>query len=73
MAVVQSGDQQLLITTDILLDGVHFHLDQATLPQIGYKAMACSLSDCAAMASIPFVAVVAVALPDTLSFEQAQQ
>jgi len=73
MAVLQTGSQELLITTDMLVEGVHFDLAEAQLEQVGYKAMACSLSDCAAMAAVPFVAVAAVALPSAMTMDQAQQ
>jgi thiamine-monophosphate kinase len=62
-AVVTSSGSPWLVKTDMLLDGVHFHLAQAGPRRVGRKAMGVNLSDIAAMGGKPVAAVVSVALP----------
>ena len=72
MAALDLGGRPVLITGDMLLDGVHFDSTEHSLKDIGRKAAACSLSDCAAMAVRPLGALVSLALPRRLGMEQAK-
>lgn len=65
-AVVRCGREDLLVTTDQVLDGVHFLLKRDGPAAAGRKAMARNLSDIAAMAGEPLAAVACVALPKGL-------
>ena len=62
-ALTMPGGPELLVTTDMLMDGRHFRLEEAGAEAVGYKALAVNLSDIAAMAGAPLAAFVAVALP----------
>jgi len=65
MAIVRlAGESECLVTVDALVEGTHFDLEKATPREVGYKALAASLSDAAAMAALPVCAVAWVALPN---------
>lgn len=56
--------ERMVLTGDILVEGVHFSLEYMTLPEVGYKALAVNLSDCAAMGARPDSVLVQVVLPE---------
>ncbi len=63
-AVLAGLDQgRVVVTTDMLSDGVDFHLDEIDPQQAGHKALAVNLSDLAAMAARPVAAFVSLGLP----------
>ena len=55
--------RQWVVTTDMLMDGVDFHVGQHDPALIGRKSLAVNLSDLAAMGSRPVACFVSVALP----------
>lgn len=63
-AVLAHIDQaQVVVTTDMLTDGVDFILSEIDPQQAGHKALGVNLSDLAAMAAQPVAAFVSLALP----------
>jgi thiamine-monophosphate kinase len=71
VATLEPTPGGLLWTTDMLMDGVDFDSRAHAWIDIGRKAMAVNLSDCAAAATIPVAALCAVALHDQLSMDDA--
>lgn len=73
-AVVRcSTRQRLLLTTDLLAEGIHFDLRTAAFEDIGYKAAVANLSDIAAMGGRPQAMLVALALPRTATSDQVER
>src|SRR5690349_16409789 len=62
-AVVRAGDGRVTITTDLLVDGVHFRRDWSTGYDVGRRAAAANLADVAAMGAWPTALVVGLATP----------
>jgi thiamine-monophosphate kinase len=66
-AVLPKNDKtDLLITSDMLVEGVDFRLEWSTPEEIGHKALAISLSDIAAMGGTPIHAMLSIAIVENL-------
>ncbi len=67
-AVVAGGaEADLLLTADLLVEGVHFDRKWFSLRQIGSKAVRVNVSDIAAMGGVPDFALVTLAIPPDVS------
>jgi len=72
-AVISHGDHFELITTDLLLEGIHFDLSYCPLKHLGYKAVMVNLSDIFAMNGKPSQIVVAIGLSNRFSLEAIEE
>jgi thiamine-monophosphate kinase len=62
-----------LVTTDMLIEGIHFKLNEVTPYLIGRKALAVNISDIAAMGGIPRYATVTIGAPASLAVAYVQK
>jgi thiamine-monophosphate kinase len=69
-AAVVRGDAFAVTSVDVMVDGTHFRLGQASPADIGHRALAAALSDLAAMGAAPGEAYLGVVLPPALSDAQ---
>jgi thiamine-monophosphate kinase len=68
-AVIDRGEEFDLLSTDMLVEGIHFDLSYCPLPHLGYKAIAVNVSDIAAMNGNPEQVTVSLALSNRFSVE----
>jgi thiamine-monophosphate kinase len=72
-AILDYGDKQVVVTSDLLTEGVHFNLMYAPLKHLGYKAVVVNLSDVYAMNAIPKQITVNIALSGKFSLEAVDE
>ena len=68
-AVIDVGDKYFLVSTDMLLEGVHFDLSFMPLQHLGYKSVVVNVSDVAAMNGIPHQITVNIGISNRFSVE----
>lgn len=68
-AVIDHFGRQTVISTDMLLEGIHFDLSYTPLKHLGYKAVVVNLSDIYAMNAIPSQVVINIAFSNRFSLE----
>lgn len=72
-AVLDYGSKKILVSTDMLIQGIHFDLTYTPLKHLGYKAVAANVSDICAMNGIPRQIVVSLALSNRFSVEGVEE
>jgi len=68
-AVLGTGDEKLLVSTDMLVEGVHFDLSYTPLKHLGYKAVMVNVSDICAMNAEATHITVSIAVSNRFSVE----
>ena len=72
-AVIDNGTHCTIVSTDMLVEGVHFDLTFHPLKHLGYKAVAVNLSDIYAMNATPKQILVSIALSNRFSVEAVEE
>lgn len=72
-AVIPSPQGELLFSTDLLMEGVHFLREESSPEDIGWKAAAVNISDIAAMGGIPVATFLSIALPKSAQGKWAER
>lgn len=73
-AILQfENDEEILVTTDLLMEGVHFDLTYFPLKHLGYKAVVANISDIYAMNGTPKQITVSIALSRKFCIEDIEE
>lgn len=68
-AILDYGEKQIVVSTDLLTEGIHFNLMYVPLKHLGYKAVVVNLSDICAMNAVPKQITVSIAVSGKFSVE----
>jgi thiamine-monophosphate kinase len=71
-AVIDSGKNLTLVSTDLLLEGIHFNLIYTPLKHLGYKAVIRAISDICAMNGTPGQVMIALGISSKFNVEQVE-
>lgn len=72
-AVLSYPDKEILVSTDLLMEGIHFDLTYVPLKHLGYKAAMVNFSDIYAMNGFPRQITVSIALSKRFSVEDIEE
>jgi thiamine-monophosphate kinase len=72
-AVLDFKDKEIVVTTDLLTEGIHFNLMYMPIKHLGYKAVVVNLSDVAAMNATPRQITVSLAISSKFSVEALEE
>lgn len=72
-AVLDFKDKKVVVSTDLLVEGVHFDLSYMPLKHLGYKAVVVNLSDIAAMNAKPTQITVSIAVSNRFPLEALEE
>ncbi len=72
-AIIDNGKYHTVVSTDLLIEGIHFDLHYHPLKHLGYKAVVVNLSDIYAMNAIPGQVTISLALSNRFSVEAVDE
>ena len=72
-AIINPENKKVVVTTDILAEGVHFNLGYVPLKHLGYKAVVVNVSDIAAMNATPTQILVSLAISNRFPVEALEE